>query len=253
MKKILISLAIIGVAAGITLGITGAYFTDSQPIEDNVFQAGTLDIQQGPNDLGNMTLSDLMPGVATAPKKLQMGNNGTLHAVIDKIEVTSLTDGDTDGDDANDVSAVDYAAKVNTTISDEIGRPLWKGTLADLNSVNAVDGTDRVFLAKKGSGANYNTTRDYWFTFELDSDADDDYQGEGVNATFSVNATQVKDSKFDAGERLLATQNNDGSWEWSDPDTDPTGGSSPNLVGVTAAGLLRAYEFSGNSDYFDAA
>jgi predicted ribosomally synthesized peptide with SipW-like signal peptide len=255
-KKILLSLMIIGVVAGVTLGITGAYFTDDEPIEDNVFQAGTLDIQQGVNDLGNMTLSDLMPGVATAPQKLEMGNNGTLHAVIDKIEVTSLVNSDTSGNPGgNNVSADNYAAKVNTTISDEVGRPLWKGTLADLVGGNAVDGTDRVFLAKKGSGVNY-TTRDYWFTFELDSNVDNTYQGEGVEATLTVNATQVKDDKFDAAERLVMNQNDGGGWDWVE-DEDPThadvSSHKSNLVGITAMGLLRAYEFSGNSDYFDSA
>jgi len=59
-KKILISLGIIGIVAAVTVGLTTAYFTDEEPIKENIFQAGTLDIQQGENDLGNMTLSDLM-------------------------------------------------------------------------------------------------------------------------------------------------------------------------------------------------
>jgi predicted ribosomally synthesized peptide with SipW-like signal peptide len=254
MKKIIISLAVIGIVAGITLGITGAWFTDEEPIENNVFQAGTLDIQQGPNDLGNMTLSDLMPGVVTDPQKLQMGNNGTLHAIIDKIEVTSLTNDDTDGDTTNNVSAADYAAMVNTTISDEVGRPLWKGTLGDLygaDKENAIDGTDRVFLAKKNSGGNY-TTRDYWFTFQLDPNVSNAYQGEGVNATLSVNATQIKDNKFDAAERLVMNQNNDDGWDRIE-NNEKTTASSKNLFGVTGMGLLRAYEFSGDSDYFASA
>ena len=44
-KKILMSLVVIGIVAGVSLGITGAWFTDEEPIENNVFQAGTLDIQ----------------------------------------------------------------------------------------------------------------------------------------------------------------------------------------------------------------
>jgi len=254
MRRIVISLSIIGLVAGVTLGITGAYFTDEEPIKENVFQAGTLDIRQGVNDLGNMTLSGLMPGVATEPQKLTMGNNGTLHAVIDKIEVTSLANSDVTGDQTNDVSAVNYADKINVTISDEVGKPLWKGTLGDLYETdkdNAIDGTDRVFLAKKGSGENY-TTRDYWFTFELDADVTNGYQNEGVKATISVNATQVKDNEFDAAERLVANQNNDNGWDWIE-DNIKTTSSSVNLFGVTALGLLSAYEYSGNSDYFDAA
>ena len=251
MKKIIISLVIIGVVAGITLGITGAWFTDKEPIENNLFQAGTLKIKQGENDLP-VQFANLMPGVATEPQKLTMGNDGSLDAVIDRIYVSAWEKWGTSA-----IEPAVFAQKLNITITDEIGRPLWKGTLYDLkvSGGNAIDGTDKVFLAKKGTGANYHS-RDYWFTFELDSSVSDpSWQGADIKATFTVNATQVKDDKFDAGERLLDTQNNDGCWEWNDPDTDPATNINPksNLVGVTATGLLRAYEFSGNSDYFDAA
>jgi len=104
------------------LGVTGAWFTDKEPIKNNIFQAGTLDIQQGVNDLGDMTLSGLMPGEATEPQKLQMGNDGSLDAVIDRIYVSAWSKyGGT-------ISVSDFAKKLNITITDEIGRPLWKGT-----------------------------------------------------------------------------------------------------------------------------
>jgi predicted ribosomally synthesized peptide with SipW-like signal peptide len=250
MKKIIISLAIIGVVTAITLGITSAWFTDEESIAGNNFQSGILDIKQGINDLP-VTLTGLMPGVVTDPQKLQMGNNGTLGAIIDKISVTSWSDSDI-GD--SKVSAADYAKKVNVTISDEVGRPLWKDTLFNLygnGSGNAIDGTDKVFLAKQGSGINY-TTRDYWFTFQLDSSVDNNYQGEGISATLNVNATQLKDNKFDAAERLVMNQNDDDGWDWTE-DGDKTTESSANQFGVVATGLLKAYETTGNSDYFDVA
>jgi len=253
MKKILISLAIIGVVAGVTLGITGAYFTDKEPIENNKFQAGTVDIKQGVNDLP-VQFSNLMPGVATEPQKLTMGNNGSLDTVIDRIYISAWQKWGTSA-----INPATFAEKLNITISDEVGRPIWKGTLHDLGigsytdgHGNAIDGTDRVFLAKKGSGENY-TTRDYWFTFELDSSVSDaSWQGADIKATFSVNATQVKDNKFDAAERLVVNQNTDDGWDWVQDETT-SNNSSKNLFGVTAMGLLRAYEFTGNSDYFDAA
>ena len=250
MKKIIISLAIIGVVAGITLGITGAWFSDEEPIAGNNFQSGTLDIRQGVNDLP-VTLAGLMPGVATDPQKLQMGNNGTLGAIIDKISVTSWANNDLDGIDSK-VNAATYAQKVNVTISDEIGRPLWKGILSDLSGDgNAIDGTDKVFLAKKGSGVNY-TTRDYWFTFQLDPLVGNNYQGEGISATLSVNATQLKNNKFDAAERLVMNQNNDNGWDWIE-NNEKTTASSKNLFGVIGMGLLKAYETTDNSDYFASA
>lgn len=253
MKKVIISLAIIGVVAGITLGITGAWFTDEEPIENNLFQAGTLKIKQGENDLP-VRFDNLMPGVATEPQKLTMGNDGTLDAVIDRIYVSAWEKWGTSA-----IEPANFAQKLNITIADEIGRPLWKGTLHELGvggfsdgHGNAIDGTDKVFLAKKGSGANYHS-RDYWFTFELDSSVSDpSWQGADIKATFTVNATQIKDNKFDAAERLVMNQNNDDGWDWVE-DNEKTIVSSANQFGVVATGLLKTYEATGNSDYFAAA
>ena len=57
-----------------------------------------------------------------------------------------------------------------------------------------------------------------------------------------------------AADNLLATQNDDGGWEWMNPDTDPsTGVPSPaNTRGVTAQGLLDAYVLTRNPDYLAA-
>jgi len=57
-------------------------------------------------------------------------------------------------------------------------------------------------------------------------------------------------------DRLVETQNNDGTWEWSNPDTNPATTSYPginNILGVTARGLVRAYLATGNVSYLDAA
>jgi len=56
-----------------------------------------------------------------------------------------------------------------------------------------------------------------------------------------------------AAFRLLATQNNLGSWEWMNPDTDPTTlSASVNTLGVTAHGMLDCYNLLGSSRYLDA-
>jgi hypothetical protein len=59
---------------------------------------------------------------------------------------------------------------------------------------------------------------------------------------------------FDGADRLVETQNNDGTWEWDNPDTDKTDGpGASNTYGVTAMGLLGAYKVTGNEAYLDAA
>ena len=54
-------------------------------------------------------------------------------------------------------------------------------------------------------------------------------------------------------DRLVATQNTDGGWEWNNPDTIPDGTSGVNTFGVTALGLLDAYRLTGDSRYLVAA
>lgn len=52
-KKILISLGIIGIVAAVTVGLTTAYFSDTETSTGNVFAAGTIDIHL--TDLENNT------------------------------------------------------------------------------------------------------------------------------------------------------------------------------------------------------
>jgi hypothetical protein len=59
-----------------------------------------------------------------------------------------------------------------------------------------------------------------------------------------------------AADRLVATQNNDGTWEWKNPDTNPATTNYPgenNVIGVTARGLVKAYDLTGNLVYLNAA
>ncbi len=44
MKKILISLSIVGAVAAIAIGATTAYFSDTETSTGNTFSAGTIDI-----------------------------------------------------------------------------------------------------------------------------------------------------------------------------------------------------------------
>ncbi len=75
-----------------------------------------------------------------------------------------------------------------------------------------------------------------------------------------VSATTPEEDAIIAGaDRLVATQNNDGSWEWINPDTNKTYNAdgrtvcNSNIVGVIALGLVDAYQSIGTQTYLDAA
>jgi len=64
MKKILISLSVIGVVAAIAVGGTIAYFSDTETSAGNTFTAGTLDLKVGNQDDPNIAviLDNVKPG-----------------------------------------------------------------------------------------------------------------------------------------------------------------------------------------------
>lgn len=80
-------------------------------------------------------------------------------------------------------------------------------------------------------------------------------------AFFSVSAwaytyNDYLNSVIEGADRLVETQNNDGTWEWESPDLDKTNGGGAcieNIVGITAFGLLEAYELTGDTNYLNAA
>lgn len=76
----------------------------------------------------------------------------------------------------------------------------------------------------------------------------------------AVSATTLEEGAIiAAANRLVETQNNDGTWEWSNPDTNKTYNDdertvcNSNIVGVTARGLVDAYQLTGTTSYLDAA
>ena len=85
MKKILISLGIIGVAAVAVVGATGAYFSDVETSEGNTLTAGTLNLQVAkfaadgyvdPLTTALVDLDDLKPSITQYEyKKLKVGDN----------------------------------------------------------------------------------------------------------------------------------------------------------------------------------
>ena len=63
MKKILISLAVVGVVSAIVIGGTVAYFSDTETSEGNTFTAGTIDLTiTGESQILPFSLGDMKPG-----------------------------------------------------------------------------------------------------------------------------------------------------------------------------------------------
>jgi hypothetical protein len=81
-----------------------------------------------------------------------------------------------------------------------------------------------------------------------------------VNIVPNIALTKTLDNVDSAirngANRLVQTQKNDGTWQWSNPDTTLTATQYPgtnNTLGVTARGLVKAYAATGDITYLNAA
>lgn len=186
-KKIIISLSVIALVAGVALGVTGAYFTDTAESEGNTFSAGTLELslsERGDQDF-SVTFDDMAPGEWTSEQKLLLVNTGSLPLVVDQIQVSDLNY--TRGDAS--VNWKEFAENLNVRIkksgtgwfTNKSLRHLYTGS-GGHNQLGIPSG-EEITLNQDGYGA-------YYFQFQLDENADNDFQGGSIDATFEVEAVQ---------------------------------------------------------------
>lgn len=94
MKKILISLAIIGAVSAIVAGGTIAYFSDTETSTGNTFTAGTLDLKLNAGDANVVmfNVSNLVPG-QSGGAEVTLNNAGSINGYID-FDFSNLVDRD---------------------------------------------------------------------------------------------------------------------------------------------------------------
>ncbi len=123
MKKILISLSIIGIVAGISLGVTGAWWSDSATSHNASFHSGTMDLKlANSNASGNPTgewqdnvnqtwdYQNMVPGGDSVGSNLWLKNVGTTPA--DWLKFTAKTASDKSGlDKVMRITKLAYAGK----------------------------------------------------------------------------------------------------------------------------------------------
>ncbi|MBA7466754.1 hypothetical protein ES707_01944 [subsurface metagenome] len=68
-------------------------------------------------------------------------------------------------------------------------------------------------------------------------------------APASAGITTYTDAVLEAADNLAALQNDDGGFDWGQPDGDPATGSCTNTLGITAMGILKAYELEDKAAY----
>jgi len=199
MKKIIISLSVIGVVAGIAIGGTVAYFSDTETSTGNTFTAGTLNLQlrdtdEGPADGVTATwlLANMKPGDQTGLNFINLYNAGSVSSNHVEIAVANVTsDAVCEESDTHCPSTdLDKWMQIIDLTYDGVSQ---LGSIADsnLNGWKDLDdleaaGLDNLSVPLVNSGG----FKTMMMQVQFRSDAANDYQGDSLASTFTFTLNQ---------------------------------------------------------------
>jgi hypothetical protein len=181
MKRVYITLLVIGVLAGAPWAMTHALFTDTQDVTGNTFSTGSVDIATSPTS-ALVTFTGMTPGdKVTAP--LTVSNNGTLNL---RYAMTTSISG-------------------STTLADGLELQIKTGVTTCTNAAFGTDGSSiynsTLTAGAIGNPAQGNQAGDrslapsasevLCFQVRLPSSASSSLQGLSATATFSFQAEQT--------------------------------------------------------------
>ena len=210
MKKIIISLAIIGVVAAISLGVTGAWWTDSATSTNTSFHSGTMNLQLAnsgsdgqpaggwKNDEVTQTwdYNDMAPGGKVVGGNLWLQNNGSIPA--DWLKFTTKTTSDKDAlDKVMRITKLDYAGK--SLLTGSAGADLSDYTAPAVESCDVIvdnnDGkstTPNTIQGGINAAATGNTVCVESGTYNGNVNVDDDITLVALNSPISGSPAIVK-------------------------------------------------------------
>lgn len=230
MKKIAISLGVIGVVAAIVIGATTAYFSDTETSTGNTFTAGTIDISVNDQNpwIEEFTMADMKPDY-TDYITFNIQNTGSGANPVDvwkKIDVISETTGvvtepecEAENGTWNESGKTcDGTEEINNLSSQIIydlsvevyqgGNKIWwqtiytdadKKTIADIFS----SAEKEVYLGMIPAGGYMKVTQSYHFN----PDAGNAYQGDIMTFNIEVRGEQLR------GTAVLENKKGAPDWE----------------------------------------
>ena len=196
-SRILLSAASIAAAGALVIGATFAYFSDTNSSTENVFASGTLDLQLDDNNeslssaniAGSFGGTNLVPGGTPFSGFVSLHNNGTINASFVSLDVT-----ETATSAPPDLAGVMNVTSVKTGSNNDCSTGA-----TDLTSAwtTALGGSTPLTLAEVRDGSvpslpalNVLDTYYLCMTYQIDSGADNTYQGESGTETFAFTANQ---------------------------------------------------------------
>ena len=232
MKKIILSLAIIAIAGTVTVGLTRAYFSDTETSTGNTFTAGTLDLNVNGQDQGiiPVVVGNIAPGWSkdiTYTVKNAGSISGNLSLASGSVvnhedgcngaELSDDEDCATIGDDNGELGA-------NIQVTIEVGGDTLGGTYT-LNEL--VGATDIPLVTPLSAGAETTVVLHLSVNEET---VGNEIQGDSVAADFTLALDQVTGVDESTASLTMENKNPTGSWPIITTD-DITGTLSYNVSG----------------------
>ncbi len=269
MKKILISLSIIGVVGAIAVGGTIAYFSDTETSTGNTFTAGTIDIAiDGSNPWNkNYTIGDLKPGetgyinfditnVGKNPVNVSK-NVGYFQESTGTVSEPECTDqsgwwdnpgggcnwnwNNQNHQDLNNVQTqIKYDLSVKVYSSQGEGNLIWWQDIytdAEGQTLSTVypSNTTYVALGMIPVGGHMKVTQSYHFS----SQAGNAYQGDTLSFNITIKGEQL--AQGDNGLASVVLENKSGAPNWDILQSDTINGT----LNYQTSGAKLNYNFTG--------
>jgi predicted ribosomally synthesized peptide with SipW-like signal peptide len=207
MKKIILSLAIVGVVGAVVIGGTIAYFSDTETSTGNTFTAGTIDISVTNPSEWQYHLDDMKPGYVDY-SNFTIKNTGT-----NPVNITKTVDGIiTDDNDINEPECLAYGGNwdgncsggtiendlqdvvtydLSVVVKDEGGIEKWNQTLYNNNKTLAeIQAIGGMFLGMIPPNWTMEVTESYHM---LDN-ANNNYQSDKMTFNITLTGEQLKGS-----------------------------------------------------------
>jgi predicted ribosomally synthesized peptide with SipW-like signal peptide len=151
MRKLFLSLAVVGITSAIAIGATSAYFSDTETSSANTFTAGTLDLaidgQNGSQVTTKYTLTNWYPGKSSMVGGFTVKNTGTVSGkfwmeiknVVNNENGVSLVEANA-GDTTTGATEGELGQFISGYFQENVG-PNWYHLNPSISSLNSIVGT----------------------------------------------------------------------------------------------------------------
>jgi hypothetical protein len=178
-RRTLAALATVLVAVGITAA-SGASFTASSASPGNVFAAGTLTMSNSAANTAILTASAMRPGDPAATGTVDIQNTGSLSGTFTMAHSTP----------SDSSTSYPLSGKLNVVVTD---CGLWSGSSAPsctgAGTTQLYSGTLAAMPSSVALGSYAGSAKHrYQFSVQLDSTADNNYQGGTSSTNITFNA-----------------------------------------------------------------